>query len=207
MLAATYEAFVFCFVYVACSILQIPNERCGWRWYWTNHGYQWLVWRLLDHEIFLFPNSWFDEVLNEYTMWDFSSRWPQLGQYIGCFIFIPDHIYVFDTVEFSFLASWIPCSMCPSFHGSNHSPFWASLWPGLSPYRHISALCQARPQSACRIGRLNIIRCRKVNPEDVAELFIVWLYKENTSSCTVDVKWPVEIHLPVLNCSLIGRCA
>jgi hypothetical protein len=52
-----------------------------------------------------------------------------------------------------------------------------------------------------------VVRCREINSEDIAELFVGWSDKEHACSCAIDVQGAIEIHLPVFDRPLIGRCA
>jgi hypothetical protein len=52
----------------------------------------------------------------------------------------------------------------------------------------------------------SIVRCKKIDPEDIAELFVGW-DEEHVCSYSIDVQGAIEIHLPVFDWSLIGRCA
>jgi hypothetical protein len=53
----------------------------------------------------------------------------------------------------------------------------------------------------------SIVRCREIDLEDVAELFIGWSNEEHACSYAIDVQGAIEIHLPVFDWPLIGRCA
>jgi hypothetical protein len=39
-----------------------------------------------------------------------------------------------------------------------------------------------------------VVRCREINSEDVAELFVGWWDKEHACSYAIDVQGAIEIH-------------
>jgi hypothetical protein len=52
----------------------------------------------------------------------------------------------------------------------------------------------------------SIVRCRKVNSEDVAELVFVWRDEKHAYTCAIDVEGTIEVHRPVPDWPMIKRC-